>query len=698
MENDLYSIFDAGGLLNQVLGTYEYREDQIRMASDVSRCFDEKATCGIEAGTGTGKSFAYLVPALLKAFENPDERTVIATSTKTLQLQLKDKDIPTLFNTFGKQCNVELAVGRNEYLCLSRLSEELESVPLMLQDVSSQFSELNGFASSTETGLRSEYRGRHDDFLWSKVCSEADLCHGFKCRYYSDCFYYKAKKKIAQAQIIICNHHLLFVDSATRMESNIDYDEECILPGFSNLVIDEAHNIERHATDLFTAEFSSSLLRRQLDFIYNMRWHKGAGIRLLELLAPYCPDKELFEKIVNLIGQANGEAETLNSAILSFMEYNKLEHVLLTKNNAQLVINEIKPSAEALCQTCSSLVSSLTIFASKLQLSDDDDYRREDLTAHGNRVSAITDVLKTFVNYLDWNDDIHFLEVAKTRDTKTVFFKISPLDVAPILKEALFNKVNATVCTSATMNLGDNFRYWCNCVGLPADRKKFTGKVYNSPFDYANNLLLLTPHDCPDYSKEKEDEYAAFLCDSIGSAVESSGGGALVLFTSYKLMNQVAATLRPRFEAMGINSIVQGEADRYSLLEQFKTDTDSVLFATSSFWEGVDAPGNTLRLVIITKLPFRMPDEPIYKARLAKMAAEGRNGFYEMTLPDAVLKLKQGFGRLMRHSNDRGIVIILDSRIVKKFYGASMLASLPHCNHPECSMDTLGSYIENFLY
>jgi len=698
MENDLYSIFDAGGLLNQVLGSYEYREDQIRMASDVSQCFSDHATCGIEAGTGTGKSFAYLVPALINAFNDPDERTVIATSTKTLQLQLKDKDIPALFNAFGKQCNVELAVGRNEYICLSRLNEELSSVPLIMLDEASTYNELNEFANNTETGLRSEYRGRHDDYLWSKVCCESDLCHGNKCSFFKDCFYFKAKRKIAQAQIIICNHHLLFVDSAARLESNLGYDEECILPPFKNLVIDEAHNIERHATDLFTAEFSSSLLRRQLDFIYNSRWHKGAGIRLLDLLAPYCPDKELFEKTVSLIGQANGEAETLNSSILSFMEYNRLEHVLLTKNNAQMVINEIKDAANALCATCASLINSLTVFASKLQLSEGDEYRREDLTAHGNRVSVIIDVLRTFMNYVDWNEDIHFLEVVRTRDIKTVFFKISPLDVAPVLRQALFNKVDATVCTSATMNLGDNFRYWCNCVGLPADRKKFTGKVYNSPFDFANRLLLLTPHDCPDYSKEKEDEYAAFLCESIGSAVESSGGGALVLFTSYKLMNEVAATLRPRFDAMGINTIIQGEADRYSLLERFKSDTDSVLFATSSFWEGVDAPGNTLRLVIITKLPFRMPDEPIYKARLAKLAAEGRNGFYEMTLPDAVLKLKQGFGRLMRHSNDRGIVIILDSRIVKKFYGASMLASLPQCNHPECSMETMGRYIENFLY
>lgn len=698
MKADLYGIFDAGGLLNNTLGSYEFREDQISMSSEVLNCFEEHGTLAIEAGTGTGKSFAYLVPAMLKAFEDSEERTVIATSTKTLQLQLKDKDIPALFKAFGKKCNVALAVGRNEYLCLRRLSEEMQAVPLIASDGNSDYAQLSEFAANTRTGLRSEYKGRHDDYIWSRVCSESDLCHNSHCPFFRDCFYFKAKKLLSEAQIIICNHHLLFLDSSSRMQNDIEYSQDCILPPFNYLVIDEAHNIERHATDLFTMEFSSVKLRRQLDFIYNSRWHKGMGVRLLDQLAPYCADKTLYESLVNDIVLAANQAETLNSAALSFMTYNRLSSVLLTRENAVHVIKELKDGAVQLYDTCRRLVHNITQFASQLQLSEEDEYRRQDITAHGNRLASEADILATFINYEHWNDDIHYMETYKVRDVKTVSFNIAPLDVAPLLKTALFSKVGATVCTSATLNLNDNFEYWCRLVGLPAAGKSFTGKVYKSPYDFENRLMLLTPYDCPDYSREKENEFASFLCDSVYSALESSGGGALVLFTSYKLMNSVAQTLRPRLEAIGINNMIQGEADRYTLLEQFKTDKDSVLFATSSFWEGVDAPGNTLRMVVITKLPFQTPDEPIFKARLDRLTKLGRSGFNELTLPDAILRLKQGFGRLMRHSTDKGIVLILDSRIIKKYYGADMLASLPMCNHPECSLGTMGRYIEGFLY
>ena len=213
-----------------------------------------------------------------------------------------------------------------------------------------------------------------------------------------------------------------------------------------------------------------------------------------------------------------------------------------------------------------------------------------------------------------------------------------------------------------------------------------------------SRLMLLTPYDTPTFTRENEEEYAAFTCETVYNAVSSSGGGALVLFTSFRLMDYVYERLKPRFAVMGLNTLRQGDADRYALLEQFKEDTDSVLFATDSFWEGVDAPGNTLRMVIITKLPFRMPDDPIYKARYAKLEEDGKSGFYSLSLPDATMRLKQGYGRLMRHTTDKGIVLILDSRIVSKGYGAMMLRSLPESYHPETETKTLGQKIEGFLF
>ena len=697
-EQDIYSVFDSDGLLSSNLDNYEYREDQLSMALNVFECFKNNATWAVEAGTGTGKSYAYLVPAMLEAFEDKDRRTVIATSTINLQQQLLEKDIPVLFNLFGKKCNVTLAVGRNNYLCLRRLNEELASVPLLAESGISEYQGLQEFAANTETGLRTELKGRPDPQLWNRVCSESDLCMGNKCPFFTDCFYFKAKKNLSAASIIVCNHHLLFTDSATRLEGELDYSDECILPPFSHLIIDEAHNIERHATDLFTIEYSSRVLRRQLDMIYDSKWHKGRGVRLLDQLAPYCPDKDLYTSIVSDIGIVSSDAETLNSAMLSFMEVNRLSHLLLRQTNAPRILNDVRPLAMNLIGNAKLLVSEITGFSTKLQLSEENEHRRDDLTVHASRINLIIDHLKEFINWIEWDGDIRYLEVNSVRDIKTVSFMKAPLDVAPVLRQALFSKIDSVVCTSATMDLKDNFGYWCRSVGLPAPGKVFRGMVYDSPFDYKNRLMLLTPYDAIDYNKDKEDEYAEYLCRNIYSAIASSGGGALVLFTGYHLMESVYATLKPQLDRLGINSMLQGEASRFDLLTRFREDTDSVLFATSSFWEGVDAPGDTLRLVIITKLPFKMPDEPIFKARSEALEKEGKSSFFFLSLPDATLRLKQGFGRLMRHTRDRGIVLILDSRVVSKQYGALMLSSLPESYHPETTVAGIPDKIENFLY
>ncbi len=697
-EKDIYSVFDSDGLLSSNLDNYEYREDQLNMALNVYECFRDSSTWAVEAGTGTGKSYAYLVPAMLEAFEDRDRRTVIATSTINLQQQLLEKDIPVLFNLFGKKCNVTLAVGRNNYLCLRRLNEELASVPLLAESGISEYQGIQEFAANTETGLRTELRGRPDPQLWNRVCSESDLCMGNKCPFFSDCFYFKAKKNLSSASIIVCNHHLLFTDSATRLEGELDYSDECILPPFSHLIIDEAHNIERHATDLFTVEYSSRVLRRQLDMIYDSKWHKGRGVRLLDQLAPYCPDKDLYALIISDIGLVSADAETLNSAMLSFMEVNRLSHLLLRQTNAPRILNDIRPMALNLIGNAKRLVGEITGFSEKLQLSEENEHRRDDLTVHASRISLIIDRLKEFINWIEWDGDIRYLEVNTVREIKTVSFMKAPLDVAPVLREALFSKIDSVVCTSATMDLKDNFGYWCRSVGLPAPNKIFKGKVYNSPFDYKNRLMLLTPYDAVDYNKDKEDEYAEYLSRNIYSAIASSGGGALVLFTGYHLMQDVYATLKPQLDRLGINSMLQGESSRFDLLTRFREDTDSVLFATSSFWEGVDAPGDTLRLVIITKLPFKMPDEPIFKARSEALEKEGKSSFFFLSLPDATLRLKQGFGRLMRHTKDRGIVLILDSRVVSKQYGALMLSSLPESYHPETTVENVPDKIENFLY
>lgn len=695
---NLYQIFDQDGLLNKQLKHFEYREDQLKMALDVQNAFENNQIACIEAGTGIGKSFAYLVPSLSYAFDDPEDRTVIATSTINLQKQLIDKDIPALFKAFGKECKVEIAVGRNNYLCLRRLENEMQSMPLFEDAEASELGRINEFANNTTTGLRTDYEGKLDYSIWTSVCSDGDFCMGGKCPFYQQCFYFKAKKQLAEASIIICNHHLLFVDSNSRMEGMLDYTEDCILPPFNRLVIDEAHNIERHATDLFTIDYSSNGLIRQIDYVYETKWKGLRGPRLLEDLLPFCNDKNIYEDIVNFIHLVISGSDTLNLAMLNLLEVNRIEHVLLTKENFEKVFADTEEIINSLNENILRLLGKLNTFVSKLLVPDDKKQNLEELKVHIGRIKQIQETLKTFVNYKDWNDDVHYLEIVKKGQNKYVYFKIAPIEVSNILREALFKKIDSVICTSATLDLHDNFAYWSSSIGLPVATKTMKTSVYKSPFDYKNRLMLLTPYDALDFNKDKQDEYAQFLCSSVYEAVASSGGGALVLFTSVKLMNYVFESVKPRLEVLDIQCLKQGEMDRYALLEKFKDDKDSVLFATDSFWEGVDAPGDTLRLVIITKLPFRMPDEPIYKARYRKMEAEGKSAFYQLSLPDAAMRLKQGFGRLMRHTEDKGIVLILDSRIVSSSYGNAMLSILPESYYPESTVKTVNEKIENFLF
>lgn len=705
------------------------------MALDVLHCYEKDCIGAIEAGTGIGKSFAYLVPAILhtievegekKGFQSEDtasfnassssgpssngpsssrkitaeERTIIATSTVNLQRQLMDKDIPTLLNILGVNCSVAFAVGRAHYICLRRLASEVESNALFRDDLSSEIMRLNRYANETETGLREDYPNHIDGGVWNSVCSDADLCISGKCPFYNKCFYFKAKKKLLDSSIIVCNHHLLFVDSHARYTDEISYDDDAVLPGFKHLVIDEAHNIERTATDLFTNSFSSYNLMRQLSYIQDRKQSRNAGYgHILDDLLPFCTERALYEQILTSYDLLKERCETLNLIFTDILNSRHEVHLLLDNANAKEIFNVTGDIASQVVSAGEDLTSKLADFYLKIKSNDEVVLTKaNDLKVHISRIVDQISFFKNFVQCKDLNEGINYLEIQKVGKGKYVFFNQAPLEVASILAEALFNPISSVVCTSATLNLNDDFAYWCSDIGLPVEGKDFVRRVYTSPFDYKNRLMLLTPYDTPIFSPSKEDEYVKFLIENIYNAISSSGGGALVLFTSFRQLEAVYNSVAPMLMGLGITAFKQGDFERHVLLNRFKEDTDSVLFATDSFWEGVDAPGDTLRLVIITKLPFIMPDDPIFKARSRILEEKGINPFYTMSLPHATMRLKQGFGRLMRHTTDHGIVLILDARIIKKNYGPSMLRALPQSYYPETNMATLGTKIESFLY
>lgn len=693
--NDIYHIFDKGGLLEEGLSGYEYREGQLEMALMVVDSYLNNAIAAIEAGTGIGKSFAYLVPAILNAQQNNKERTVVATSTINLQRQLFDKDIKQLFAILKIDIKSALMMGRNNYLCLKRLEDFVTENKLLTNDKTSELSQLIAWSKKTETGLRSDLPFNLNHSIWSEVCSDADLCFGYKCAYNKECFYFKAKKEAAEAQIIITNHHLLFTDSSYRFLENLDYTEEAILPPFSRLIIDEAHNIEKNATDFFTNSYSGFEINRALDRIVRRRKNLSS---IIEKLSEYIEDKSLVDSVLEISDKLREAIRYLETYLLTQMQNQKTSTLLVTTSIREF-LKELNNLALPVINNGNTFfnlidkITSLETFVEELEV----DLRN--LISQTKRIKASVGALNYYLTNEKAKETINWFEQVMRGASYEVLIHNSPLSVAPPLKEALFSRLETVICTSATLDLGDDFNYWSSRVGLPVDQiRPFYKGVKLSPFDFKKQLLLLTPFDAPLFSEKNSIEYTQYCTETIKEALLASGGGSLVLFTSYSMLLDVAKQLEGTLAKAGIKTLKQGDADRFHLLNEFKSDQDSTLFATDSFWEGVDAPGDALRLVIITKLPFRVPTDPVFRARMESLNEMGMQGFFNLALPEATMRLKQGYGRLLRNTTDKGIVLILDSRVVHKQYGQWMLKALPESYHVESSTDRVGQNIESFLY
>ncbi len=694
-KSDIYDIFDEGGLLAQHLEGYEFREGQLEMALTVSRAYSEGALAAIEAGTGIGKSFAYLVPALLWSQNNPSHKSVVATATINLQRQLFEKDLEQLFTILERRFNVALVLGRSNYLCIRRLQEKVAEEPLLARDEESELAILVKWSQETTTGLRSDCPIWISEELWSQVCSDGELCSGYQCHFNKECFFFKSRKKASEAALIVTNHHLLFSDAHARLEEGIPYDEEAILPPFHHLIIDEAHNIERNATDFFTVNYNERLILRLINRL------KGRGGRrkgLLEVLEQYSKEEGLITQIegaLDLIADSVGYIEAFLSGFMGAVRGST--HLVEPAHEGEF--KDLVDLTQTLNGYCDDLVGLTNRFLEKASIPEELVGREREAHVSVMRIKGAALALAKFVTFDRSSEEVYWLELLTWGNTRRVYTHVSPLSVGEALQNSIFSGLRSVVCTSATLDLGDDFGYWSSRVGLPLPASRlFIKEVHHSPFDFKNNLLLLTPADAPLFSEQQSEEYLNYVTGTVYEALLASNGGSLVLFTSYKMLEGVAQELRSKLEEFKINLLVQGEKDRYQLLREFAEEENSVLFATDSFWEGVDAPGSTLRLVIIVKLPFRVPTDPVFRARQEALDREGKSGFFSLALPEATMKLKQGFGRLLRNTVDSGIVVILDSRVVNKQYGRWMLRALPESFHPETTTATMAQKIEDFLY
>ena len=692
----------AGGPLDIGENFFEERPAQIQLLRKICTSFNEGGVGVFEAGTGVGKSYAYLIPSILWAATN-SERVVISTGTINLQQQLAEKDVPAAMNITGKKLKFILMKGRQNYVCLRRLNELLAE-PDLFDDESQELKILADWAKTTESGSRSDLTFLPSGYLWSRICSESDACMGMKCKYHSQCFVMKVRKEAADAQILIVNHHLLFADIEARL-SGIGFDDMAVLPPYRRLVFDEAHGIESAATSFFSETLTRFKVNRQLNILYRKR-RSGAMAGLLYTLEVLASEAQASGE--NWVGQALAAIESVQSHLA------RLDEVGLEVMGTQYTFR-LTPSTEHLfapiLEKLDGLGGALTectaLFREMLDSIDEDLQDSPviwEIKTVLNRLDAMAQFCKATVQWQEHLGTVFFAERGKlpaarggADDQPKWFcrFVQAPLNIAFRMNEGVFEPLSTVICTSATIRSGKNFDYWLGRSGACfVDEERLATDEFPSPFPYHRNVLLAIPTDAP---LPDSPSFQSYVDMAVSRLVAAAGGRTLVLFTSYDSLRSCWQACRQAWVGSGLAMLRQGDEDRFRLLEKFKEDETSVLFATDSFWEGVDVPGPSLSQVIIVKLPFRVPDDPVFAARSEEVEKRGGSPFMELSVPEAVIKFRQGVGRLMRRSSDRGTVVVLDRRLVEKRYGRIFLKGIPSCRRIHGNIDELCGSVERFI-
>lgn len=638
------NVLGHGGLIARKLPTYEHRAPQVAMASAVAEAFARQNHLMVEAGTGVGKSFAYLVPAIDRALYH-GQRVVISTHTIALQEQLIHKDIPFLQSVIPDPFLAVLVKGRSNYLGLRRLARASQRQTMLL-DAKGQIAELHrieDWAYETQDGSLADLDEQPSLEVWDRVRSEHDDCLGRKCPTYGPCFYQRARRRASEAQLLIVNHALLFSDLALRAEG------VSVLPDYELIVLDEAHTVENVAASHFGQNITDAQVRYLLNSLHNPRTGKGmlAHKNSAEALAAVREARTASEEYFQTLGE-------------------------LARDRSETAVRFRQPPPVR--QGLSSVLRELKQQIAGLRAGVKDENDQSELVAMEGRCQALA------LNVEAWHaqataDWVYWVESA-TGARKRVTLCGRPIDVAPMLQQLLFDRVKSVVMTSATLTVAgdDPFGYLRGRLGLPEVRCLALG----SPFDYRRQMKVFVRTDLPDPSTGAA--FTARACDALKDYLRRSGGRAFVLFTSYGMLRECAETMRPFLEQEQMPLLVQGQGlPRGKMLERFRGVPRSVLFGTDTFWAGVDVPGDALSNVIIVKLPFAAPGDPMVEARIEHLRQQGGNPFMEFQVPEAVLKFRQGVGRLIRTRTDSGMIVILDPRVVTKPYGKRFLDALPDC-------------------
>jgi ATP-dependent DNA helicase DinG len=718
-----------GGRLDGAMPGYEYRPQQVEMLRLVAQAFNAGRIAVVEAGTGTGKSFAYLAPSLAWALANK-RRVVVTTNTINLQEQLIEKDLPELRRRLGMSFNAVLLKGRGNYISLRRLKFAARDPDLLGDPHRGELQRLAEWARKTTDGSRSDLPFEVSEEAWEAAASDKDDCQRSRCPHFDQCFYYKSRREAAAADLVVANHHLVMADLALRLDAAGPSDFTAILPPYDRLIVDEAHNLEEVATSYFTTEISRAAIRRLLLKLVSHRSGKGA-LAALERVLFEADSRELLEPTRMARGLLHGDVDDLRirleteldqvfsdvyAATVEYFEVASVprgerrelritpavEQSRYWRQTGEL-LGQLGEALNAFCAALDKLLKVLKGYEPEVQREIAD--ARQGVAGVAAKLAEHAASLRFFLTAGE--DHCRWLSIGASRERPFVRLCVAPLDVAPRLRDALFSRKRTVVLTSATMTVNKSFDYVGRQLGLippagddapedgPPDPvgERCDYLWLDSPFDFKHNCLVGVPLDLPE---PKDPRFELAIEEVVLKALALTGGRAFVLFTSHRSLDRVHGALVEPLAAQNITALKQGEMPRHRLLETFRSSRRAALFATSSFWEGVDVQGSALECVILVRLPFRVPTTPILEARTERLERLGRDPFKELSIPMAVMKFRQGFGRLIRSRHDRGIVLILDNRVSTRSYGQVFLRSLPPVRVIEASGETVMAEMREF--